>query len=378
MLFTTFQPNALAVDLRGAPACPGPDCVDVFAALSAEGDAMTVRLVNAGNASRAIDLQVHGADVQADAELLSLSSPLTSNQTAYLAQQGGVNPVHDPTLISTKRTQVKFVAGKPWVLPAQTFQVLLLRLKTDDQSHVLGPCYHRKNVNLAKCTHTGANAAFTLYTERPGRRGSWVEHRATNCCCSSEEYGADNILPEPFSVALPLHGCQAACTADPACTAVVWKPGGTKPPPPPPAPPQPPVLPGAFDWIERIERSSGGRFFLNASTYLIDRQYQLPPNTEICTLPHTAPRLSFMCRVLRMGCCVLQTAQEPPHTVAIRRGTAQPLDLLAVARSYRRLASRLIRTVVRMLPIASASCWATTRISEDCTSSGLRMLDIIV
>jgi hypothetical protein len=36
-----------------------------------------------------------------------------------------------------------------------------------------------------------------------------------------------------------------------------------------------------FDWIRDIAASSGGKFFLNATTYLIDTQYQLPVGTEI-------------------------------------------------------------------------------------------------
>lgn len=37
-----------------------------------------------------------------------------------------------------------------------------------------------------------------------------------------------------------------------------------------------------FDWILDIEASGGGRsFHLNASEYLIDRQYQLPPGTQL-------------------------------------------------------------------------------------------------
>eukprot|EP01043_Picozoa_sp_COSAG02_P051710 COSAG02_NODE_5477_length_4292_cov_13.353685_4_plen_486_part_00 len=148
-----------------------------------------------------------------------------------------------------------------------------------------GPCYRRRNVNLAKCTHAGANGQFNLYTlKRSGQKDSWVEHVHTNCCCGSNKYGADNILPEPFSPLLPLDSCQQACSADTNCTAVVWRPALTPKPGPPsprPPPPQPPVHPGAFDWIATIESSQGGKFFLEARTYLIDRQYQLPAGTEL-------------------------------------------------------------------------------------------------
>jgi len=40
--------------------------------------------------------------------------------------------------------------------------------------------------------------------------------------------------------------------------------------------------PSPFDWIRDIAASQGGGiFFLNATTYLIDAQYQLPPGTEV-------------------------------------------------------------------------------------------------
>jgi len=39
--------------------------------------------------------------------------------------------------------------------------------------------------------------------------------------------------------------------------------------------------PEAFKWIRDIAASSGGKFVLEAKTYLIDQQYQLPANTEI-------------------------------------------------------------------------------------------------
>ena len=118
-----------------------------------------------------------------------------------------------------------------------------------------GPCYRRRNVNLATCTHSApVNDLFSLYTLARSRTNeSWTVHARTNCCCGSARYGADDILPEPFSASLPLGGCQAACIAAADCTAVVWRPGATPPPPPPPPLPQPPVAPDAFDWIREIE-----------------------------------------------------------------------------------------------------------------------------
>eukprot|EP00662_Eupelagonemidae_sp_cell21_P037003 gene37003-3423_t len=39
--------------------------------------------------------------------------------------------------------------------------------------------------------------------------------------------------------------------------------------------------PGPFDWIAKIAAGSGGKFLLDARTYYIDQQYQLPARTEI-------------------------------------------------------------------------------------------------
>jgi hypothetical protein len=69
------------------------------------------------------------------------------------------------------------------------------------------------------------------------------------------------------------------------------------------------IPPRSFDWIERIENSTaGGKFFLGAGTFLIDRQYQLPPGTEI----HGA-RSAHRCR--KPGGCNARTiiqAVGPP------------------------------------------------------------------
>ena len=140
MIFSSYQPHALAVDRQGDPTalCGGTstDCVDVFAAISTNGEELTIRLVNAGNTSHALDLRVvaGGAgdnttvQVHPHAELLSLTSPLSANQTAYEAEQGGVNPVHDLLLISMERSDVTFGPTGSWVVPPQSFQVLLLEV----------------------------------------------------------------------------------------------------------------------------------------------------------------------------------------------------------------------------------------------------------
>ena len=140
MIFTTYQPAALDVEMLGggdATRCGGgaDGCVDVFAAMSMAGDAITVRLVNAGNASQPIDIRVvGGADgrpvrLAPEVELLSLTSPLSSNQTAYDLNQGGVNPVGDPLRVSTVRSTVKLGPTGRWELPPHAFQVLLLRVQ---------------------------------------------------------------------------------------------------------------------------------------------------------------------------------------------------------------------------------------------------------
>merc|ERR1719221_460842 len=59
--------------------------------------------------------------------------------------------------------------------------------------------------------------------------------------------------------------------------------GSTTPPAPtPPGPPAPTPVPqpDPYLWIRDIEQN-GGVHYLEARTYYIDRQYQLPPNTEI-------------------------------------------------------------------------------------------------
>eukprot|EP00308_Calcidiscus_leptoporus_P022760 CAMPEP_0119387314 /NCGR_PEP_ID=MMETSP1334-20130426/100103_1 /TAXON_ID=127549 /ORGANISM="Calcidiscus leptoporus, Strain RCC1130" /LENGTH=173 /DNA_ID=CAMNT_0007409017 /DNA_START=5 /DNA_END=527 /DNA_ORIENTATION=- len=141
MLFTTFQPNALAVELeetrcglnRENTISKASGCVDVFAASSAAGDALTLRLVNSGNASQLVDLRLLTADgrraaVTGAADLLSLTSPLSDNQTAFAEAQGGVNPVYDPLRISAQRATVPVRSLEAYVLPPQAFHVLQLRM----------------------------------------------------------------------------------------------------------------------------------------------------------------------------------------------------------------------------------------------------------
>eukprot|EP01051_Picozoa_sp_SAG22_P018266 SAG22_NODE_3029_length_2014_cov_2.338855_2_plen_296_part_00 len=149
MTFTAFQPQAKRVTWQGGLARVGGyphQTVDVFAAASDDGKQVSLRLVNAGNRSRALSLRlVHSSAgvgsaaaaaaaavvvVGGSAQLSSLTSPLTG--AAYANQSGGVNPPYAPTLISPKISTVRFDASgeKPWLLPAQSFQVLRLTIKT--------------------------------------------------------------------------------------------------------------------------------------------------------------------------------------------------------------------------------------------------------
>lgn len=149
MTFNTFQPNAKSVTWTGGIPRQGyrQQTADVFAATSDDGKDVTLRLVNAGNHSRALSIRfVQGLGgggaaahsnataplVEGTAELSSLTSPLTGVE--YVNQSGGVNPLYDPNRISPKTSRVEFdTSGKTvWSLPRQSFQVLTFRLKVDD------------------------------------------------------------------------------------------------------------------------------------------------------------------------------------------------------------------------------------------------------
>jgi hypothetical protein len=152
MIFNTFQPHAKSVtwgDGGGGVNSTRhgyPDqTVDVFAAASDDGKDVSLRLVNAGNTSRALSLQllIRGAPAQlpgaaaaagGTVRLTSLTSPLTG--AAYANQSGGVNPIYNPLLISPKTSSVSFDASgeTPWILPPQSFQVLQLTLGTEATS----------------------------------------------------------------------------------------------------------------------------------------------------------------------------------------------------------------------------------------------------
>ena len=80
-------------------------------------------------------------------------------------------------------------------------------------------------------------------------------------------------------------------------------------PPPPPGPPPPS---SDFEWIASIENSGGGqRFELEPKTYLIDRQYQLPPGTELRGAGTTPGRRTVIKAVGRPYNACAGTASAP-------------------------------------------------------------------
>lgn len=84
-------------------------------------------------------------------------------------------------------------------------------------SRVLGACYHRGNVTLAKCAK---GEGFTTYTKPTIPGDAWLLHAATNCF---DGHGCDtkkNCPGTPYSTSLSLKDCEAACLLS-ACTAVV-------------------------------------------------------------------------------------------------------------------------------------------------------------
>ena len=150
---------------------------------------------------------------------------------------------------------------------------------------------------LTPATTTVATTAATVLARGFGhQRATYVEYKGRTAHLghgAATEIDSDATAPTGYSAA----ECKARCDADPACGCVVlrpssgkcWKRGGCVPVQFSPGkyitysiPPAPPHPPAAFEWIRAIEASKGGeKFTLNASTYLIDRQYQLPRGTEI-------------------------------------------------------------------------------------------------
>ena len=135
-------------------------------------------------------------------------------------------------------------------------------------------CYLRGGTNPAACCSAGRTCTpFDTYV-LDRRTGSFTRHPHINCSPhSGSQWGTGDLG------AYNVTRCEAACVADRRCDAVTVgpAPGGI-----PPLPPPPPLPAADFEWIRAIERGPPGRrYVLNASTYLIDRQYQLPPRTEI-------------------------------------------------------------------------------------------------
>lgn len=139
-------------------------------------------------------------------------------------------------------------------------------------------CYLRGGTDPAACCSAGRTCTpFATYV-LDRRTGRFTRHPHLNCYPHNGSQWGTGDLSKEMHNAFNLTTCEAACMADQRCDAVtVGPPGGVTPPPLPPLPPT-----SAFEWIRAIERGPPGRtIVLNASTYLIDRQYQLPPRTAI-------------------------------------------------------------------------------------------------
>ena len=92
-------------------------------------------------------------------------------------------------------------------------------------------CYRRGRVELSKCDRT-REPWWTVYTKTPQAQGptQWTKHAGVNCL-SPRVPG-----PDPFSRAISLAGCQAACAEDTDCFAIVVPTPGVPNPSPPPGP----------------------------------------------------------------------------------------------------------------------------------------------
>lgn len=142
-------------------------------------------------------------------------------------------------------------------------------------------CYLRGGTHPVACCKTGRTCTpfdtFVLDRQTMG----FTRHPHLNCWPAStghpsagSQWGTGDLAREThrnFTVS----ACEAACMGDKRCDAItVGPPGGV--------PPLSPSPPNAFAWIRAIESGPPGRrYMLEATTYLIDRQYQLPPGTEL-------------------------------------------------------------------------------------------------
>ena len=145
-------------------------------------------------------------------------------------------------------------------------------------------CYLRGGTTPTSCCRSGRTCLpFATYVlDRSGP--AWTRHRQLNCYPphTGSQWGTGDLAAEKhttFTVAT----CEAACAADRRCDAITVGPPGGVPRPPPPPPPPPPAA--AFEWIRAIERGPPGRkYVLNASVYLIDRQYQVGHGLQLQSL----------------------------------------------------------------------------------------------
>ena len=128
-------------------------------------------------------------------------------------------------------------------------------------------CYLRGGTRPGSCCASGPTCLpFDTYTlDRCA--DTFTRHAHLNCYPKAGAEWGTGDLAKTTHKAYTIASCEAACRANPKCDAITVEPVAG---------------PAAFDWIRAIEAGPPGqKIALNASTYLIDRQYQLPPGTEV-------------------------------------------------------------------------------------------------
>ena len=87
-------------------------------------------------------------------------------------------------------------------------------------------CYRRMDVVIAKCDENSPWSTWVLSGR--GSTGTWAEHKGANCftcarnCNERFDHGGKTVPGrEPYSKSISLEGCQAACSSDANCTAIV-------------------------------------------------------------------------------------------------------------------------------------------------------------
>eukprot|EP00927_Polykrikos_kofoidii_P056117 TRINITY_DN50292_c0_g1_i1.p1 TRINITY_DN50292_c0_g1~~TRINITY_DN50292_c0_g1_i1.p1 ORF type:complete len:440 (+),score=57.79 TRINITY_DN50292_c0_g1_i1:114-1433(+) len=134
-------------------------------------------------------------------------------------------------------------------------------------------------------------AGSSIPTDRVATaNGAYIAYVGKNCYNGhgAVEIDSDSTAPARLTVA----SCEARCDANDACDCVTLRPSDGKCWMRATCQPslcsgghfdtyQKASSPDPFKWISDIAAGSGGRFQLERKTYYIDKQYQLPSNTEI-------------------------------------------------------------------------------------------------